>query len=156
MIFPSRSETSNRIFEPPISIATIFLRSLLKDICCAFGPGRPAADFVFASFIEISFSLFKISRASLTVGLESPEISPINCRVIGPLVRTVSKTRATFRRRKPAGEPEEDLVKAAGRNSEKVLDRIGRLLVLLPLSKPRKWTAAEGQSKSNFQAGQSI
>jgi hypothetical protein len=46
-------------------------------------------------------------------------------------------------------------VKAAGRNSEKVLDRIGRLLVLLPLSKPRKWAAAEEQSKSNFRAGQS-
>ncbi len=103
----------------------------------------------------MSFSLFKISSASFTVGFESPEISPINCRVIGPFVRTVSKTRATFRRRRPAGEPEEDLVKAAGRNSEKVLDRIGRLLVLLPLSKPRKWRAREGQFKSNFRAGQS-
>jgi hypothetical protein len=51
--------------------------------------------------------------------------------VIGLFIRTVSKTRATFRRLKPAGEPEEDLVNAAGRNSEKVLDRIGRLLVLL-------------------------
>jgi hypothetical protein len=85
------------------------------------------------------------------VGFESPEISAINCRVIGPLVLIVCNTRATFKRRRPAGEPEEDLVKAAGRNSWKVLDRIGRLLVLLPLSKPRKWTAAEGQSKSNFQ-----
>jgi hypothetical protein len=65
------------------------------------------------------------------VGLERPEISPINWRVIGPFNRTVAKTRATFRRRRPAGEPEEDLVKATGRNSEKVLDRIGRLLVLL-------------------------
>jgi predicted 3-demethylubiquinone-9 3-methyltransferase (glyoxalase superfamily) len=36
---------------------------------------------------------------------------------------------------KPAGEPEEVLTKAVGRNSEKVLDRIGRLLVLLTLSK---------------------
>ena len=99
--------------------------------------------------------MFKISIASFTVGFESPEISPIDCLVIGPFSRTISKTRATFKRRKPAGEPEEDLVKAAGRNSEKVLDRIGRLLVLLPLSKPRKWAAAEEQSKSNFRAGQS-
>jgi hypothetical protein len=70
--------------------------------------------------------------------------------VIGPFKRTVSKTRATFKRRKPAGEPEEDLVKAAGRNSEKVLDRIGRLLVLLSLSKPWMWRTGEEQFKSSF------
>jgi hypothetical protein len=64
-----------------------------------------------------------------------PEISAICCLVTGPRTRTVSKTRATFKRRKPAGEPEEVLIKAVGRNSEKVLDRIGRLLVLLTLSK---------------------
>lgn len=75
--------------------------------------------------------------------------------MIGPFKRTISKTRATFKRRKPAGDPEEDLVKAAGRNSEKVLDRIGRLLVLLALSKPRMWCPGEGQFKSNFRAGQS-
>ena len=120
------------MFEAPMSIPTIFLRSLLKVICWAFGPGRPAVDFVNKSLREISISLFKISIASLTVGFESPEISPIDCLVIGPFRRTISKTRATFKRRKPAGEPEEDLVKAAGRISEKVLDRIGRLLVLLP------------------------
>ena len=43
----------------------------------------------------------------------------------------ISKIRARLSRRNPAGDPEADLVKASGRNSAKVLDRIGRLLVLL-------------------------
>lgn len=67
---------------------------------------------------------------------------------MGSFKRTISKTRATFKRRKPAGEPEEDLVKAAGRNSEKVLDRIGRLLVLLTLSEAQVCLTNQGSLKA--------
>ena len=86
----------------------------------------------FAPGLHGHFLELVLNKYIYGVNFDSPEIFPISCLVIGPLFRTVSKTLAILRRRRPPGEPEEVLMKASGRNSAKVLDRIRRLLVLLP------------------------